>query len=284
MVEVAEGFQKIWKDAVLGQNNNVKEGVISILTKKYYLMTNGVIVRFKEGDAVFEILTKYMNLCDKMITDFLKIDPKRMELETFRKEAFKYKLPRLFVENVLNVVVLNNRTLFDSEEQLILMNAPKVGGGFEQATLPPFEFEFPEEDDYTIDREYDDTFEETVQMKHSLYRVFTENYPEKSKDELCYIIDGISSMMYVYFGFIGSLSTNIEFAKFIFEKYEKGTFGSQSLSEFEAEFLSWADDGSCEPEPQTIIRNKTYKKLRPTILAYGRRRKTRRRRLNLVPL
>ena len=84
-------------------------------------------------------------------------------------------------------------------------------------------------------------------------------------------------MLYVYFGFIGSISTNIEFAKFIFEKYENGTFGSQSLIEFEHEFLSWADDGSCAPETQTIVRNKTYKKQRPTILAYGRRRKTRRK-------
>ena len=271
MVEASEAFQKMWKDSVLGQNNNVKAGVQAIIEKGSYLMSNGGVVRFKESSQTRNILNKYITLCDKMNDDFLKITPNSMELEQYRKLSYVYKLPRLFIMNVLNSVVLNNRALFDAKEQMIMMNSIKVGGGTEDTELPPFIFDDPEEDDYTIDREYDDTFEETVQIKHALYKIFTENHPEKSKDELCYIIDGITSMLYVYFGFVGSSSSHPEFAMNVFQKYDKGTFGSQSLLEFEREYNCWANN------EHSVVRNTTFKKQRPYIMAFGGKHKTRRK-------
>jgi hypothetical protein len=276
MSDITNAFVEMWSNNIGIHNNWVINIVENIIDKGEYLLVNGAIVRFNATSPVKEVLDRFINNTKQREIDFKKINPSHVGLDNYRRYAKAHQVPRLFVGNILNMAALN-MPIFSNKDRDILLGFIKVGGGFEKAALPPFIFENPEEDDYTIDREYDDAFESSVRTKHALYKVFSEKYHDKSKDELCYIIDGISSVLFLYFGFVGSSSSHPEFAMNIFQKYDKGIFGSQSLLEFEREYNCWANNEQCEYKVEhSAVRNTTFKKQRPYAMVYGGKRKTRR--------
>lgn len=93
-----------------------------------------------------------------------------------------------------------------------------------------------------------------IQTKHTLYMLMSNAFPDISNDELCYMIEGISSMLAIYFNYIATSTKHPEFLQRIIDRYMSGTLGSQTPDDFEVEFNAWVNKDPEEPVSPSPIR------------------------------
>lgn len=229
METVHAQFIELWRTNFIAHNTGVIKEVEERIHSKQYILHNGRLVTI-DSDK-YSILMRYIRYTELQTSKFLSIVVDAdADIETYRIASIRHKSPRLFINGVFNSAALG---LFSEKDADILMRYTDrsiTGGGSIQ--LPPLTFAYPE-DDYTVDREYDDTDMPAVKTKHTLYLLLSEKYPKLPSPEKSYIVEGISSMLYIYFGYIGESSYDPKFLTNIFQDYESRTLGQMSMSDFE---------------------------------------------------
>jgi len=246
MTSITDAFISMWRENIRKHNDIVISGIRLIISKGRYNLLNGRTVSVSHNDAIKDILNQYISNVENKTSNFNKIKPEKNNIEAYRKCSIEHQMPRLFIDNVLNSITIGT-IFFTNDQRNILMGVKKsiVGGGSE---LPPFEFTSID-DDFTIDRDYTDLDSSSTHTKRILYLVLSNRYPEESKNKVCYIVESISSMLYLYFNYMGASSSDVDFMRQIIEEYESQIFGKMTFVDFERMYKSRSDDELRVPVP-----------------------------------
>jgi hypothetical protein len=232
MTYVEDGFAQIWRENVMIHNNAVIESINTRLHKGVYHLINGRQKLFNSKSNIIYVLVEYIQHTSRLTTDFIAIDHNTMKLEDYRKKSIAYQMPHLFINSVLNPCALALPIFTeDDRRELIANNAVMSGGG----SLPEFTFK-TEEDNYTIDREYGDSDPPYVIVGRALYNALRSREPSARCQEICYIVESISSMLYIYYNYMAITSHDDRVIDWILHQYEENTLGQQTADEFEAAY------------------------------------------------
>jgi hypothetical protein len=232
MNEMNNAFIELWRSNAIKHRDFVLKCIASRLEEHSYLLAHGGMIRFDSSSPITEIIQNYGNHVKSAVKRFLEIVPSTLTIEEFRKQYVLCVLPTLFIGSVLNSAA-TFLPLFTPQEQSLLLKGDRVlrGGDHDHTELPKYEFEL-EEDDYTVEREYDDSDISSVHTKHALYNILKMKHPMKQKQELIYTIEGISEVLAVYFNYICESRWDDKFIKEIVDQYDNGTFGIKFISNF----------------------------------------------------
>lgn len=263
MSEIISDFLKLWQSNTIKYNEmNIKD-IESVIKNKFYFSVSGKRITFSHNDNVYILLNKYINYIIQKNNEFKNIDYTTISSKLYHNYSVIYKVPCLFINDVLNNAIL--KLAFSYDEQNILLGGDSMTGGGDRdgQQITPFTFIYDDDEhfDYTKDHIYDDTVRPAVRTKRTLFIIFTKKYPEKSKNEICYIIEGISIVLASYFNFMGESTNHEEFLQKIVDQYEASTLGTQSFEDFESEYKEWAykdDKKELEKIRNNVAKTKTY--------------------------
>lgn len=243
MSYITESYIRMWNKNIQLHNNALIQDIKDVLKAEKYYLVNGRIISFTHNESIKRALNKYITITSNSTLKFLALRAENMKPETYRRLSLAHQIPRLFIDNVLNTAALSLPYFTETDRNALIDSTRMSGGG--SSALP--EFVFPEaEDDYTVDREYTDADISSVKTKHTLYTMMYDKY--KDRNMLCYIIDGISSLLYVFFGYIGMSTSNPEFLKHVIDAYDKNILGQISILDFERMFTAYLNT----PEPESL--------------------------------
>jgi hypothetical protein len=259
MTSITDAFISMWKENIRKHNDIVISGIRLIMSKGRYNLLNGRTVSVSHNDAIKDILNQYISNVDNKTSSFNEIKPEKNNIEAYRKCSIEHQMPRLFIDNVLNSIAIGT-IFFTNAQRNILMDVKKksmAGGGSE---LPPFEFTSVD-DDFTIDRDYTDLDSSSTHTKRILYLLLSNKYPEESKNKICFMVESISSMLYLYFNYMGASSSDVDFIRRIIDEYESQIFGKMSFVDFERMYKPWTED-----EMRVPVRSQGSHRIRHNII------------------
>lgn len=247
MSYVTEAYIEMWRENIKAHNTFVIQNISNILKEERYYLVNGRMISFTHNNTIKHILNKYIIFTNNSTIKFLSLRAETMPLNTYRRLSIAHHLPRLFFGNILNSTAISVQIFTDADRIALTTGESTLmrGGG---DTLPGIAFE-TEEDDYTVDRIYTDDDIPSVKTKHTLYTLMRDHFT--NKNTLCYVIEGISSMLGIFFGYVGMSTYNEDFLKYVVEAYDKNMLGRISPHDFEQLFLLYLKS---QEQENTIIR------------------------------
>lgn len=208
-------MHKYYKDQVEQNNINIIKTIQTVLTQKWYRLRSGQIVKTSQNIEI--ILRKIIDSIHMRNTAFQTINTQHMTLLEYRLFTNHYR--------AISVIDCIQFTFNEGFDYLFIHKFPSdtpimtdlrryipiVGGGndisyifdmkkerFNFTNIDYSKYDEFEEEEYSIFTDYPIR----IIIMNKLYTLLTIRYPEKSKDEVCYIASDIYNILYVYFCYI----------------------------------------------------------------------------------
>jgi hypothetical protein len=232
MTNITDSFIDLWKKNLQAHNTSVIKGIQDMILEGSYLLISGGKIVFKNNSIIMNVLVKYMRKIKTLTQTFMTINPYTMTIEEYQRKIYMHQKPYFFIGSVLNTIILSLPEISDVERNALMTGDDGRGmrGG---GALPEYIFD-REDDNYTVDREYDDSDMPYVRVGRALFVALREKYTGDSVSTLCHKVESISSMLYLYFNYMGITSYEDMLIDWIVREYDSGQFGKQTVKEFEA--------------------------------------------------
>jgi hypothetical protein len=233
---------------VIECNNSVISNIEYILIKLAYIHINGVIVRFNENSTIYNFLKSLITQIKDYTSKLKTYNAPSMTIEEYRKFVAIHQASELFNGDILNystkslfIEPTKDSTLFPKPFGDILKILDK-----DSTNTIHLEYTFKhDEPDYTQIDETDmyeegdhyDRYSILTITKNALYKLLYKQFPDKTKSELCYIIDDINNLLYLYFTYLGESSFHEIILSKVIDRYFSGSV--ISYDEFEKEYQDY---------------------------------------------
>ncbi len=247
MNNVNKEMKEYYLDILINNNKHVIDNINIILNNGYYYLYNMTYIKITEKETnilnnIINIISRYSEICKNINTKYMTTDEYRQFLECFTaihlfdiENKILYKLhTHIFIHpyNDINIFQLK----IDDINELFKSNNNIEGGGINTNINELFKANFKISNDYIkldlnniTEEEFYDVSPYTV-IQHNIFTILKEKYNDKTDNELCYITEGITKLLLIYYNYIGSISVDKQFLKYIIDEYESNNI--LSLSDF----------------------------------------------------